>query len=163
MEHVLDTYERPHDPRRPVVCFDERPCQLLGDVLMPIPMKRGRIERQDYHYTRHGICVVLMAIEPLAGHRSVKVTDRKTKKDYAKFMRDLASHYPDAIRLSWSRIISIRITPLHFMKLLTRLKPSRYLNGLRWCILPRKQAGLLWPRLNCLHSQNNVLIGALTK
>lgn len=99
MEQVLDTYEQPYDPRRPVVCFDERPCQLLGDVLMPIPMKQGRVERQDYHYERSGTCAVLMAVEPLAGHRIVKVTERKTKKDYADFMKDVASHYPDADKI----------------------------------------------------------------
>lgn len=96
---MLDTYEQPYDPRRPVICFDERPCQLLGDVLMPIPMKPGRVERQDYHYERHGTCVVLMAVEPLAGHRIVKVTERKTKKDYAEFMKELALQYPDADRI----------------------------------------------------------------
>lgn len=99
MEQVLDAYEQPYDPRRPVICFDERPCQLLGDVLMPIPMKTGRIERQDYHYERNGTCAVLMAVEPLAGHRIVKVTERKTKKDYADFMKDTASHYPDADKI----------------------------------------------------------------
>lgn len=99
MEHVLDTYEQPYDPRRPVVCFDERPCQLLGDILMPIPMKPGRVERQDYHYKRNGTCVVLMAVEPLAGQRVVKVTERKTKKDYAGFMKSLASRYPDAEKI----------------------------------------------------------------
>ncbi len=99
MEQVLDTYEQPYDPRRPVVCFDERPCQLLGDVLMPIPMKSGRIERQDYHYERHGTCTVLMAVEPLVGHRIVKVTKQKTKKDYAEFMKDLSSHYPDVDKI----------------------------------------------------------------
>ena len=99
MEQVLDTYEQPYDPQRPVVCFDERPCQLLGDVLMPIPMKPGRIECQDYHYKRNGTCVVLMAVEPLAGHRVVKVTERKTKKDYAEFMKSLASHYSDAQKI----------------------------------------------------------------
>lgn len=99
MEQVLDTYEQSYDPRRPVVCFDERPCQLLGDVLMPIPMKPGHVERQDYHYERHGTCVVLMAVEPLAGHRMVKVTEQKTKKDYAEFMKDLAAHYPDASKI----------------------------------------------------------------
>ena len=52
MEQVLDIYERPYDSRFPVVCFDERPCQLLGDVLMPIPMEPGRVQRQDYHYKR---------------------------------------------------------------------------------------------------------------
>jgi transposase len=99
MEQVLDTYEQPYDPRRPVVCFDERPCQLLGDILMPIPMKPGRVERQDYHYKRNGTCVVLMAVEPLVGQRVVKVTERKTKKDYAEFMKSLASHYPDAEKI----------------------------------------------------------------
>lgn len=99
MEHVLDIYERPYDPGHPVVCFDERPCQLLGDVLMPVPMKPGRVKRQDYHYERHGTCVVLMAVEPLAGSRIVKVTERKTKKDYAEFMKDLAGHYPDAEKI----------------------------------------------------------------
>ncbi len=99
MEQVLDTYEQPYNPRRPVVCFDERPCQLLGDILMPIPMKPGRVERQDYHYKRNGTCVVLMAVEPLAGQRVVKVTEQKTKKDYAEFMKFLASNYPDAEKI----------------------------------------------------------------
>lgn len=99
MEQVLDIYEQPYNPRRPVICFDERPCQLLGDVLMPIPMKPGRVERQDYHYERHGTCVVLMAVEPLAGQRIVKVTEQRTKKDYAEFMKDLAAHYPDADKI----------------------------------------------------------------
>ena len=96
---MLDIYERPYNPLKPVICFDERPCQLLGDVLMPIPMKPGRVERQDYHYERHGTCVVLMAIEPLAGHRIVKVTEQKTKKDYAEFMKDVVSYYPDAEKI----------------------------------------------------------------
>jgi hypothetical protein len=99
MEKVLDTYEQPYDLRRPVVCFDERPCQLLGNVLMPLPMKPGRVERQDYHYKRHGTCVVLMAVEPLAGRRIVKVTEQKTKKDYAEFMKSLASSYPKAEKI----------------------------------------------------------------
>ena len=99
MEQVLDIYEQPHDPRRPVVCFDERPCQLLGDVMMPIPMKQGRVERQDYHYERNGTCAVLMAVEPLVGHRIVKVAERKTKKDYAAFIKNLASQYPDADKI----------------------------------------------------------------
>lgn len=99
MEQVLDIYEQPYDPLRPVICFDERPCQLLGDVLMPIPMKQGRVERQDYHYERNGTCVVLMAVEPLAGHRIVKVTERKTKEDYAEFMKELALHYPNADKI----------------------------------------------------------------
>lgn len=99
MERVLDTYEQSYNARRPVVCFDERPCQLIGNVLVPIPMKPGRVERQDYHYERHGTCVVLMAVEPLAGYRMAKVTEQKTKKDYAEFMKQVAAHYPDAEKI----------------------------------------------------------------
>jgi len=99
MEQVLDVYEQTCDSLRPVVCFDERPCQLLGDILMPLPMKPERVERQDYHYERKGTAVVLMAVEPLAGRRIVKVTKRKTKKDYAEFMKDLSLHYPDADKI----------------------------------------------------------------
>ena len=99
MEQVLDIYERLYDPDYPVVCFDERPCQLLGDVLMPIPMKPGRVERQDYEYKRNGTCVVLMAVEPLAGRRVITVTERRTKKDYAEFMKALSASYPAAEKI----------------------------------------------------------------
>jgi hypothetical protein len=99
MEQVLDIYERPYNPLLPVVCFDERPCQLIGNILMPLPMKPGRVERQDYHYKRNGTAVVLMAVEPLAGHRIVKVTEQKTKEDYANFMKELALHYPEAEKI----------------------------------------------------------------
>jgi hypothetical protein len=99
MEQVLDIYEQPYDPRRPVICFDERPCQLLWNILMPIPMKPGRVERQDYHYKRCGTCVVFMAVEPLAGQRILKVTEQKTKEDYAFFMKEIASYYTDADKI----------------------------------------------------------------
>lgn len=66
---------------------------------MPIPMKPGRVEREDYHYKRNGTCVVLMAVEPLAGRRIVSVTQQKTKKDYARFMRALSVTYPEAERI----------------------------------------------------------------
>jgi len=99
MEQVLDIYERPYNPDYPVICFDERPCQLLGDVLMPLPMKTGRVERQDYEYKRNGTCVVLMAVEPLAGRRVITVTERRTKKDYAEFMKALAALYPAAEKI----------------------------------------------------------------
>src|SRR3990170_444552 len=107
MEQVLDIYERPYDPGHPVVCFDERPCQLLGDVLMPIPMKPGRVERQDYHYKRNGTCVALMAVEPLAGRRIVNVTEQKTKKDYATFMKP----FQPPKRLRWRNVLKWSIRP----------------------------------------------------
>ncbi len=99
MEKVLDIYERPYDPQRPIICFDERPCQLLGDVMMPMPLKPGQPQRQDYHYERNGTCVVLMALEPRKGQRFSEVREQRTKKDYAQFMKKLAKQYPDAEKI----------------------------------------------------------------
>ena len=99
MERVLDIYEHPYDPKRPVVCFDERPCQLLGDVMMPIAMKPGHCQREDYHNERNGTCVVLMALEPQKGQRFAEVREQKTKKDYAQFMKMLAEQYPEAEKI----------------------------------------------------------------
>lgn len=99
MERVLDIYERPYDPKRPVVCFDERPCQLLGDVMMPMSMKSGSPQRQDYHYERNGTCVVLMALEPKKRRRFSEVRQQRTRKDYAQFMKTLAEQYPEAEKI----------------------------------------------------------------
>lgn len=99
MEEVLHLYERPYNPAYPVVCFDERPCQLIGDCLLPIPIKPGKPKREDYHYKRNGTCVVLLAVEPLAGKRIVQVTKQKTKKDYALFMKSLEQKYIDAKKI----------------------------------------------------------------
>src|SRR5438132_1233158 len=82
-------YEQPYDPRQPVVCFDERPCQLIDEVLVPIPMKPGRTKRQDDEYVRQGTCCVLMAFEPLGSWRFVQVRMRRTAIDYASFMQEL--------------------------------------------------------------------------
>lgn len=97
MENILYLYSLPYDPSRPLVCFDERPCQLIEDVLVPLPMEPGKTKREDYHYKRNGVCTVFIAFEPLTGRRFVQVRQRRTKKDYAEFMQELAeSHYPSA-------------------------------------------------------------------
>lgn len=99
MEQVLDIYERCYNASYPEICFDERPCQLLADTLVPIAMKPGRVKREDYHYERKGTCVVMMAIEPLTGQRIVRVTKQKTKKDYTEFMIKLADRYKDTRKI----------------------------------------------------------------
>lgn len=99
MEQVLDVYEQEYDLKRPVLCFDERPCQLIGDVLVPIPIKPGQPKREDYHYERNGTCVVLLAVEPLSGKRIVDVREQKTKKDYAAFMQRVAQEYKQAEKI----------------------------------------------------------------
>ena len=97
MEDILELYEQPYDRRRPVICFDERPCQLLGDVLMPIPMKPGRATRHDYEYERKGTCCILLAFEPLRGWRFVQVRQQRTALDYAAFMQELVTTYYPAV------------------------------------------------------------------
>jgi hypothetical protein len=102
MEDILTLYEQPYDPRQPVVCFDERPCQLLDEVLAPMPMKPGRTTRQDDEYVRQGTCCVLLAFEPLGNWRFVQVRMRRTAIAYASFMQELIdTHYRgiDRIRL----------------------------------------------------------------
>lgn len=96
MEDVLDLYEKSYDPKHPVICFDERPCQLIGDAFIPIPMKSGRPNREHYEYVRNGTCCIFMAFEPQAGKRMVGVKTHRTKVDYANFMKELAEQYPHA-------------------------------------------------------------------
>lgn len=100
MEQVLDVYKRPYDPKFPVVCMDETPRQLIKETRTPIPGTRGRLERHDYEYERCGVYTVFMASEPLAGRRFVKATERKTKLDWAAFMKDIAGHYKRAERIT---------------------------------------------------------------
>jgi transposase len=97
MEDVLDLYAEPADPKRPVVCFDETPTQLIGEVRQPIPAKPGQPERYDYEYKRNGIANLFMFLDAHKSWRHVKVTDQRTAQDFAACMRDLAAvHYPDA-------------------------------------------------------------------
>lgn len=100
MEQLLDLYGQPYDPKRPLWCFDERPCQLLGDILVPIPMKPGKKWRYDHHYERKGVCNMLIAFQPHTGQRVVQITQRRTAKEYAEFMVALKTvHNPEAERL----------------------------------------------------------------
>jgi hypothetical protein len=96
MEYVLDLYEHPYDPKNPVICFDERPCQLIGDSVIPIPIKPGSPKKEHYEYVRNGTCCIFLAFEPLAGKRLICVKEHRTKVDYANFMKMLADQYPEA-------------------------------------------------------------------
>ena len=100
MEDVLDTYARPLDPSRPVVCVDEGGKQLVGDVREPLPVRPGSPAKEDYEYVRGGVANLFMAFEPLAGWRHVAVTERKTSVDFARFVRWLSDEkYPAADRI----------------------------------------------------------------
>jgi hypothetical protein len=97
MEDVIQTYSLPYDPEVPVVCFDEASKQLFGEVRPPLPPRPGARARADYEYERKGVCNQLMMCEPLRGWRHVRVTSRRTRKDYAECLRELLeAHYPTA-------------------------------------------------------------------
>jgi len=100
MEDVLEVYQRPYNPSRPVVCLDEQSKQLVKQVNEPMPMQPGSIAKEDYEYERNGTANMFMVFEPLGGWRRVKVTKRRTMIDYAHVIRELADvHYPDAEKI----------------------------------------------------------------
>lgn len=100
METVLDLYEEPYDPLLPVVCFDERPCQLLAEVRESLPVGTGRPERRDHEYERRGTAHVSMAFEPLTGWRRTSVAERRRGREFADEVRRLVEEdYPRAERV----------------------------------------------------------------
>jgi hypothetical protein len=96
MEDVLDLYEEPYDPVRPLVCFDESPKQLIGEVREPMAPKPGAPAREDTEYERRGVRDLMMICEPKRGWRKVLITERRTKIDFAHCMRHIVQTYPDA-------------------------------------------------------------------
>lgn len=96
MEDVLDLYEEPYDEKRPMVCFDESPKQLIAEVREPIPLAPGRPESFDAEYKRNGVRELMMISEPKLGLRKVLVTERRTMIDFAHAMKHVVEMYPDA-------------------------------------------------------------------
>lgn len=99
MERVLAVYALPYDPHYPVVCFDERPCFLIGDTLVPQAMEPGKPRKQHYSYEKFGSCALLAAIEPLTGRRLGQVHAQRTKREYTQFCQALAAQYPNATKI----------------------------------------------------------------
>lgn len=99
MEQILHLYALPYEAHYPVVCFDERPCFLIGEAVAGLEMKAGQVARQHYAYEKNGSCVLLMAIEPKTGKRVAQVRDRRTKLDYAHFLKEVAAPYPKAKKI----------------------------------------------------------------
>ncbi len=97
MEDVLELYAETYHPWRPVVCFDERPVQLLSDTREPLPMQSGQVKRYDYEYKRQGTANLFVMCQPLAGWREVKATSQRKKVDFAQCMKELVDvHFPYA-------------------------------------------------------------------
>lgn len=100
MEDVLDVYTRPLDPKRPLVCLDEMPKQLIGEVRSPLPPLPGLAERFDYEYARNGVANIFCLCEPLLGTRDLTVTDHRTRQDWARLIKHLIDvRHPDADRI----------------------------------------------------------------
>ena len=97
MEDVLDVYELPYNPERPVVCMDEKPYQLLGDARKPLPMRPGDNQKTDSEYVRNGTCSIFAFVEPLGGTHHVSVREHRTAFDWAEEIKYLVDvMYPDA-------------------------------------------------------------------
>jgi hypothetical protein len=100
MEDVLDVYHAPYDPQFPLVCMDESNKQLVGEVHAPLPHAAGHGQINDHEYVRHGVAEIFLEVEPLAGRRHVDITERRTAKDWAYFIKGmLDERYPQAIKV----------------------------------------------------------------
>lgn len=145
MEDVLEVYQLPYDPERPVVCMDESSKQLVGEVQEPIPGEPGRVRRIDDEYVRNGVAEIFMEVEPLAGRRHVAVTERRTRKDWAQqIKRMLDERYPEAakVRLVMDNLNTHNIASLYeafepreARRLAERLEPDFSIIPKSYCII----------------------------
>jgi len=99
MEELLWLYSLPYDARYPVICFDERPCFLIGDKIEPLSLLTGQVRREHYAYEKLGSCSLLASIEPLTARRIAQVYPRRTKREYTLHCQSLAAAYPGAIKI----------------------------------------------------------------
>lgn len=142
MERVLDVYTRPYDERFPVLCFDEQPCFLIGDVLAPVPMEPGRVAKEDYEYQRFGSCALLLAVEPRTGRRFVKVCARRTAEEYTAFMQDLERAYPEAVQIT---LVQDNLNTHHggsFYKWMSPQQAHQLVGRFEWIYTPKHASWL---------------------
>ena len=99
MERILWLYRLPYNPLRPVLCYDERPCFLIGELVESQPMKEGVIAKEHYAYEKLGSCCLLATIEPLTGKRLAEVCDQRRKVEFALHFQRIASMYPEAEKI----------------------------------------------------------------
>lgn len=99
MEQLLWLYALPYDPDYPLLCFDERPCFLIGELIEPLALQSGQVRKEHYAYEKLGSCALLAAIEPLTGRRLAQVHHQRTQREYTRFMLEVANAYPDAHKI----------------------------------------------------------------
>ena len=122
MEEVLDVYKRPYDPKYPVVCVDESSKQLINEVRERLPMKAGEVEKFDTEYNRNGTASIFMGFEPLQGIRFTKVTEHRTRNDWAYYIREvLDNNYKDAEKVIF---VMDNLNTHHKMSLYETFEPA---------------------------------------
>jgi hypothetical protein len=138
MEDILGVYQRPHDPQRPLVCFDETSKQLTKETRIPIPAAPGRKARHDYEYERNGVANLFMMFAPLEGWRNVKVTDRHAAIDYAHALRDLSDvHFPSATKIVLVQDNLSTHTPASLYAALPAAEARRLAERFEWHFTPK--------------------------
>lgn len=146
MEDILDVYQQPYDPHRPVVCFDEKSKELHGTPHGALPPKPGKTACQDYEYERTGTCNLFVAVEPLRGRRRVQVTARRTAVDVAEFLRQLVDEdYAEAEQI---RLVSDNLNTHTVACLYERFAPAearRIASKLEWHDTPEHGSWLGYP------------------
>ncbi len=156
MEKVLDVYKRPLDPKHPVVCMDESPKQLIKETRTRISAKQGRIEKYDYEYARMGVCNIFMVNEPLKGNRHVKITERKTKKDWALLIEEIADiHYKEADKITLVMDNLNTHKPGSLYEVFEPIEAKRILDRFEFVYTPKHGSWLNMAEieLNVLHGQ----------
>lgn len=138
MEDILDVYQRPHDPQRPLVCFDETSKQLTKETRIPIPAAPGRKARHDYEYERNGVANLFMMFAPLEGWRNVKVTDRHAAVDYAHALKDLSDvHFPSATKIVLVQDNLSTHTPASLYAAFPAAEARRLVERFEWHFTPK--------------------------
>lgn len=157
MEDVLEVYSRPYDERRPVVCMDEKPVQLLAEAREGYTSKKSGIRYQDNEYVRNGTCSIFLSTEPLASWRYAEAKQQRTRTDWAAFIKWLLDErYPDveAVVLVCDNLNTHNIASLY--EAFELAEALRLAKRLRYTIRPSTAVGWILPRLNSRHSGTNV-------
>ena len=138
MEDVLETYQKPRDPDRPLVCLDETSKQLIVESRAPIPAKPGRAARHDHEYERNGVANIFMMFAPLEGWRRVKVTDRHAAVDYAQVLKELSDvDFPDAEQIQLVQDNLSTHTPASLYAAFPAAEARRLVKRFEWHYTPK--------------------------
>jgi hypothetical protein len=144
MENILGLYSCGYNPKRPVICFDEGPCFLIGQVITPLPIEVGKhkTKPQHYEYEKNGSCTVFAAFEPHTGRRWIRVFARRSGKEYAQFMRFLAKQFPHAEKIVLIQDNLSTHSPASFYAQLKPPQAFMLMQRFEWHFTPTKASWL---------------------